>query len=198
MDLGQAQLLAAKAIDRGALQCAEELTALCALLPSPLHTTLEIGVHHAGTFGVWQELSRRVVGIDAMRGTDATDFPQEVIIGNSHDPATRAKVEDALGDETVDFLFIDGDHTYEGARQDFEEYGALVRPGGIIAIHDINEDGADEDPESGVGRFWKDLIKTHDTLSIVARRPGKRIPLGIGVVFTGPMWGFENREWIFH
>lgn len=183
---------------RGALQCAEELAALCALLPNPLHTTLEIGVHHGGTFEVWKRLSENVIGIDAMRGTDATSFDPAVIIGNSHDPNTVLEVELALEGDPIDFLFIDGDHSYEGAQQDFETYGRLVSPNGIIAIHDINEDGAEDDPESGVGRFWKDLIKTQNTLSIVARRPGKRIPLGIGVVFKGEMWGYEDREWIFH
>ena len=28
-------------------------------------------------------------------------------------------------------LFIDGDHSYEGVRADFERYGRLVRPGGL-------------------------------------------------------------------
>jgi len=36
-----------------------------------------------------------------------------------------------------DFLFIDGDHTYEGVEGDFEMYSPLVRRGGIIAFHDI-------------------------------------------------------------
>lgn len=190
------QALAREAVENGALQCAEELAALCALLPNPLRMTLEIGVHHGGTFGVWQHLSDEVIGVDAMRGTDATEFDPAVIIGNSHDAATVQAVENALDGQPIDFLFIDGDHSYEGAQSDFETYGRLVAPDGIIAIHDINEDGADSDPEAGVGRFWKDLILTHDTLSIVARRPGKRVPLGIGVVFKTELWGFENREWI--
>lgn len=188
--------LARVAVEDGALQCAEELAALLPLLPHPLLTTLEIGVHHGGTFRVWKALSQRVIGIDAMRGTDATNFDPAVIIGNSHDAKTLQAVEQCLAGQPIDFLFIDGDHSYEGAQQDFETYGALVAPDGIIAIHDINEDGADDDPEAGVGRFWKDVIRGHDTLSIVARRPGKRVPLGIGVVFKTELWGFENREWI--
>lgn len=190
--------LSREAVDNGALQCAEELAALLALLPDPLGTVLEIGVHHEGTFGVWKQLADRVIGIDAMLGTDATSFDPAVIVGNSHSPDTYKRVVDTLYGESIDFLFIDGDHSYEGAKQDFEVYGQLVSPHGLIAIHDINEDGAEDDPASGVGRFWKDLTKEYNTLSIVARRPGKRIPLGIGVVLLEEMWGFEDREWICH
>jgi hypothetical protein len=34
------------------------------------------------------------------------------------------------------FLFIDGDHSIEGCRFDFEHYGPKVLPGGYIAFHD--------------------------------------------------------------
>lgn len=36
----------------------------------------------------------------------------------------------------VDVLWIDGDHTYQGARDDFERWHAQVRVGGVIAAHD--------------------------------------------------------------
>lgn len=37
----------------------------------------------------------------------------------------------------LDILFIDGDHTYEGAKADLENYGPLVRSGGRIILHDV-------------------------------------------------------------
>lgn len=190
-----ARELALGVVDRGGLQCPEEFAALCALLPNPLGTTLEIGVDHGATFWAWRQLSDSVIGIDAMLGTSATSFSPEVIIGDSHDVKTLINVEKRLEGRPVDFLFIDGDHTYEGAQQDFETYSPLVRRDGLIAIHDINEDG--EDAGGGVARYWRDLTKTHSTLSIVARRPDKRIPLGIGVVFNSEIWGYENRKWLF-
>lgn len=39
----------------------------------------------------------------------------------------------------IDFLFIDGDHTYEGCKGDILGFGKHVRPGGIIAGHDYGE-----------------------------------------------------------
>jgi MMP 1-O-methyltransferase len=36
----------------------------------------------------------------------------------------------------IDLLFVDADHRYEGARADFERWGALVRPAGHVLFHD--------------------------------------------------------------
>jgi len=51
----------------------------------------------------------------------------------------------------LDFLFIGGDHTYEGVRMDFEMYSPLVRSCGIVVFHDIVPG-----PENvgGAPRFW--------------------------------------------
>jgi len=39
--------------------------------------------------------------------------------------------------EEVDLLFIDGDHTKEGAQADLDNYSPLVKDNGIILFHDI-------------------------------------------------------------
>jgi cephalosporin hydroxylase len=62
------------------------------------------------------------------------------LVGNSHDLMSQIKVDEELlrcGTQ-IDFLFLDGDHSYEGVRQDFEMYSGFVRPGGWIGFHDIN------------------------------------------------------------
>ena len=41
-----------------------------------------------------------------------------------------------LREGTFDFIFIDGDHRYEGVKSDIEICLALVKPGGVIAGHD--------------------------------------------------------------
>lgn len=38
--------------------------------------------------------------------------------------------------EPLDFMFIDGDHSEEGCRQDFEDWEGFVKPGGVILFHD--------------------------------------------------------------
>ena len=42
----------------------------------------------------------------------------------------------AAGREPVEFIFIDGDHTYEAVRADWEAWSSLVAPRGIVAVHD--------------------------------------------------------------
>jgi predicted O-methyltransferase YrrM len=88
-----------------------------------------------------------------------------LILGDSAAPSTVARVKETVG-ESVDFLFIDGDHRYEGVRRDFESYAPLVRPGGLIAIHDIVPG-----PVEAVGdvpRFWRE-IRGPDSEEIVER-----------------------------
>ncbi|MBC7851046.1 MAG: class I SAM-dependent methyltransferase [Chitinophagaceae bacterium] len=41
--------------------------------------------------------------------------------------------------EKIDFLFIDGDHSIEGCKSDFELFSPRIVPGGYIAFHDFYE-----------------------------------------------------------
>jgi cephalosporin hydroxylase len=59
--------------------------------------------------------------------------------------------------EYFDFLFIDGDHTYEGVKQDFEMYSPFVKKNGIICFHDINDTKRHRDRNVFVGKFWNEI-----------------------------------------
>jgi cephalosporin hydroxylase len=78
------------------------------------------------------------------------------IDGDSHRPETVDRVRALLGDRKVDLLFVDGDHTYAGVRQDYEMYKPLMRSGGLIGFHDIIDTHW---PECQVNRFWAELSK---------------------------------------
>jgi cephalosporin hydroxylase len=76
---------------------------------------------------------------------------------DSHDAATVEHVRSLFGGEPVDFLFIDGDHSYDGVRQDFEMYSPLVRAGGLVAFHDTSAPDAPD-----VVRYWQELRASHE------------------------------------
>ena len=78
----------------------------------------------------------------------------KIMRGSSHDHWTMNQVT-ALADAHIDFLFIDGDHAYEGVKSDFEMYAPLVRSGGLIALHDIVP--GPKACVGGVPRFWSEL-----------------------------------------
>ena len=59
-----------------------------------------------------------------------------LVVGRSPDVA-------ALWSTPIGFLFIDGGHTDEAARADYEGWAPLVAPGGLLAIHDVFPDPAD-------------------------------------------------------
>jgi predicted O-methyltransferase YrrM len=107
----------------------------------------------------------------------------EGVIANSHDPATKTRVERLLRGEPLDVLFIDGDHSYDGVAADFELYRPLVRPGGMIGLHDINADQDAAHAVSGdVPRFWSELKGSYPTEELVAS--GRGDGYGIGIVYV--------------
>ena len=62
------------------------------------------------------------------------------LAADSHSPETHSSVIKHLAGNRLDFLFIDGDHSWSGVKADCDMYGPLVRPGGIVAFHDIVPD----------------------------------------------------------
>lgn len=97
--------------------------------------------------------------------------------GDSHADETKHAVATALDGAALDLLFLDGDHSSEGAARDYEMYAPLVRSGGMIAFHDI-----DAAHEGGVPALWRSLRERHRSLDIVDRRHAPH-GLGIGILF---------------
>jgi predicted O-methyltransferase YrrM len=56
----------------------------------------------------------------------------------------------------VDWLYIDGDHSYEGARSDILLFEPFLRPGGILVIDDVY---GTKYPQPGVLPAVNELIK---------------------------------------
>jgi predicted O-methyltransferase YrrM len=81
------------------------------------------------------------------------------ITGDSHHPHT---LDRARGFAPFDFMFIDGDHTYEGVRDDWRIWDVLLVPWGVVAFHDTWPNFDRHEP--GVVR-WVDELR-HEMPSI--------------------------------
>jgi predicted O-methyltransferase YrrM len=95
-----------------------------------------------------------------------------VVPQSSFDQNTLEQVKSIT--PTLDFLFIDGNHMYEAIKHDFEMYSPLVRPGGIVAFHDIapNEEG-------GGSKYWNEIKHNFKHKEILKSPDGL---MGIGVL----------------
>ena len=101
------------------------------------------------------------------------------MLGDSHSEGTSNMIKEIIGDDSVDFLFIDGDHTYEGVKKDFDMYHPMVREGGIVAFHDIRPGPLGL--VGGVPDFWKEVSARYQSKVIVD--PSGQHGCGIGVLF---------------
>jgi predicted O-methyltransferase YrrM len=116
---------------------------------------LEIGVHLGYSLQDWRRAFEPDILIGVDNDTSKLRFDDaDIIEGDSHSVDTWDEVKLALAGSKVDFLFIDGDHTYEGVKQDYEMYGPLVKKGGVIALHDA---GIADNPGVEVYKLWDEL-----------------------------------------
>ena len=150
---------------------------------------LEVGCWKGGTLWHWlQQPDTEVTAVDdQMRESeDWQDWALEAgstlhqIQGDSRHPDI---IEAAREHGPYDFVFIDGDHSYEAVRADVDSYGVMVAPGGVLVLHDILPR-----PGYGVAQVWAELkaIEGVRYMEIAknATEPGNEGPCGIGIVWV--------------
>ena len=83
--------------------------------------------------------------------------PGEVYLinGDSHDWNSFNKLKEILSGEKLDLIFIDGDHSEEGAILDLQMYRNLAGPNAIIALHDIKDDQSHHIRGCYVDKAWE-------------------------------------------
>lgn len=60
-----------------------------------------------------------------------------------------------IEDESLDFVFIDADHGYEGCLRDIDDWTPKVRKGGYVMGHDINWAGVNRAVKEVFGNTFK-------------------------------------------
>lgn len=125
----------------------------------------EIGLKHGGNSFLFLRRLQNVrlyLGMDlVLENINKLKFyrranqKMHILEGNSQLPDVVGRAKRHLGDQRFDFLFIDGDHEYDGVLEDLIQWYSLVKPGGLIAFHDIVPD---QETRTGVkdesSRLW--------------------------------------------
>ncbi|HVU60360.1 MAG TPA: class I SAM-dependent methyltransferase [Mycobacteriales bacterium] len=159
----------------------------------------ELGTQYGGNNLIMSQMlpAEQVIGVDlhvCNRGPLRLLAPAgqrlSYLNGSTTDPKTLAAVERLLGGELLDLLFIDGDHSFEGVRSDFLTYRHLVRPGGIIAFHDIQTDGRELGEVNnayagGVPVMWRLVRDRYPSREFIADPVNQR-GFGIGAITYSP------------
>ncbi len=163
----------------------------------------EIGTDLGGTFYLWSQARQSgglFISIDLPRlyrkslnrflySFFAKNQKVFFLRENSHSLECLSKIQKILGDKKIDFLFIDGDHSYEGVKQDFLFYSKYVRKEGIIAFHDIMKDNLPGNV-CDVDKFWARIKTVYKHREIVADK--KQIGAGIGIIYYDPEKTYER------
>lgn len=155
-------------------------------------TIVELGVHHGFSYAVFCQavqhlrLATRCFAIDTWLGDQHAGFYGDEVYAavcsqnsryDGFSMLIRSDFADACGefaDGSIDLLHIDGCHTYEAVRRDFESWLPKVSQRGVILFHDI----AEYENEFGVYRLWDELCARYPHFDF---RHGH----GLGIIAVG-------------
>lgn len=152
---------------------------------------VELGTHNGFSFFAFCEAAERLgldtelFAVDTWAGDFQAGFYDqsvfaEVEAANVSYPNAklcRGYFQDFVGqfeDGTIELLHIDGRHTYDDVKEDFESWLPKVAQGGVVLFHDVVE----HDRDFGVWRLWEEVSEKYPTFSFGHGH-------GLGVLLVG-------------
>lgn len=188
-------------------QVPEEFLSLARLVESRRpRTVLEVGTADGGTLFAHARLAHPealIISIDLPHGLFGGGYPPwriplyesfagphqrlELMRVDSHAPGTATRLERLLDGRRIDYAFIDGDHTYDGVRQDFDLCLRFAAPAAVIAFHDIVEQPNPEyvpdraEAAWNVHGFWNEVRTRYAHEELIRDRAQQGY--GIGVLY---------------
>ena len=153
---------------------------------------VELGTHKGTSFFSFCQavkdfkLDAELIAIDTWKGDKHAGYYEEDVyelfnkVKNKTYPNLNTVIlkklfDDAIKDipdNSVDILHIDGLHTYEAVKHDFENWINKVKNNGIVLFHDTHEKTAD----FGVYKLWEELKEKYQTMEFAHSH-------GLGVLF---------------
>lgn len=134
---------------------------------------LEIGAYAGGTAYCFSFLVDKLVCVDRKTSRNKSAFLEaekncnfKMIRGDSKNYSTKDEIKKEFPDG-VDLIFIDGDHTYNGAKTDFCFYFDLVKKGSFVCFHDIVDSEQHRKSNCTVYKLWEEVKKKYDCSEIV-------------------------------
>lgn len=76
-------------------------------------------------------------------------------------------IDSQFENESFDFIFIDGDHTYDAVLEDFKMYLPKVKKGGLVFVHDSRMNRGGANFHVGSSQFADKTIANDDRVTLV-------------------------------
>jgi hypothetical protein len=156
---------------------------------------VELGTQHGVSFAAFcnavrrHGLATRCYAVDTWQGDEHSGLYDESVFNgintfvqqnySSFATLIRSSFHEAIGrfaDGSIDLLNIDGLHTYEAVKADFESWLPKLSPRGVALFHDIEI----FDRGFGVWRFWQEICQGHPSFEF-------HHSCGLGVLAPGPV-----------
>ncbi len=153
---------------------------------------VELGVHNGMSFFAACQVSEHLqsktecIAVDSWVGDPHASFHSSEVFEEFKSNLTTnypdaffvqgmfSQAVDCFEDGSIDVLHIDGYHTYDAVKSDFDGWIGKMSDIGIVLMHDINV----HERNFGVWQFWEELCSRYVGLSFMHSH-------GLGVLYVG-------------